>query len=201
MQTDNRITEEANASLPTEFGDFQIAVFKDHSDGGREHVALTNLNKPNHSVLVRIHSCCLTGDVFHSLRCDCQKQLEYALTEIGKKGGMLLYLNQEGRGIGLSAKIKAYSLQEKYGLNTIEANQHLGYFPDAREYQVAALIIKHYNITSVSLLTNNPDKVKGLLNNGIPEVMRVEVPVFSNKYNECYLKVKEQLMGHIFKTV
>ncbi|KIE05396.1 Riboflavin biosynthesis protein RibBA [Candidatus Jidaibacter acanthamoeba] len=192
------VSKEASATLPTEFGNFKISIFKTEIDD-KEHIALTNLKENQSEALVRIHSSCTTGDIFHSLRCDCQKQLEYGLKEIGKNGGVLLYLDQEGRGIGLTSKIKAYLLQEKYNFTTVEANEELGFPVDSREYLIAAQIIKHFGITSVKLLSNNPKKVEGLIRNGVADVERQPVPVFINEHNKAYLETKEKVLGHILK--
>ncbi len=197
------VSEEAFATLPTEYGNFKIRVFKSEIDD-KEHIVLSNLIDQDfpirsESVLVRVHSSCATGDIFHSLRCDCRKQLEYSLKEIGEKGGILLYLDQEGRGIGLTSKIKAYSLQEKFNLNTVEANQELGCPIDSREYFIAAQIIRYFGIKSVKLLTNNPKKVEGLIKNGILDIERCAMPVFVNEINKGYLETKESVLGHILR--
>ena len=161
----NTLIFRSSASLPiAEFGKFIIHVFTDSSDG-KEHIALTSklpfTGSENSSPIVRIHSSCVTGDIFGSLRCDCGKQLEFALKNIGMLGGVLIYLSQEGRGIGLAAKIKAYALQEQ-GLSTSEANIQLGFAPDQRQYHTAAEILKYFKLKKVRLISNNPLKVTAL---------------------------------------
>lgn len=185
-----------SADLPTEkFGEFQIHIFLDNRDG-KEHTVLTSKletlqGKP---ALIRIHSSCLTGDIFSSQRCDCGNQLDFAMREIGAVGGIFIYLNQEGRGIGLSEKIKAYNLQSN-GVDTYHANIELGFDPDLRKYDIAAEILQHFNVHNVKLITNNPDKVSSLQIHGI-EVSRFPSPIFCNKHNEQYLQTKATLFSH-----
>lgn len=183
----------AKATLPTEYGTFQLTVYRDTFDG-REHLALSM--KKKEPVLTRIHSQCMTGDIFHSLKCDCHAQLHESLRLIGKKKeGVLIYLNQEGRGIGLTNKIRAYALQEK-GFDTVEANHQLGFASDERSYRVGADILKHLGISSIRLLTNNPDKTSQLIRHGITikEVLPLEIPPHQLNYD--YLRVKKQKLGH-----
>ncbi|PJB10866.1 MAG: hypothetical protein CO120_02615 [Gammaproteobacteria bacterium CG_4_9_14_3_um_filter_38_9] len=144
---------------------------------------------------MRIHSACLTGDLFGSQRCDCHEQLFHSLDKISKEGGMLIYLNQEGRGIGLLNKIKAYALQES-GMDTVDANVHLGLPIDSREYYLVANILRNKNISRIRLLTNNPEKIDNLKKYGIDEIERVEMPVFLSACNERYLKTKKEKLMH-----
>ena len=185
----------ADAHLPTSHGDFRIRVF--HEENGLDHVALTlgDMEGPD-PLLVRVHSECLTGDAFSSLRCDCGPQLDAGLQEIAERGwGALIYLRQEGRGIGLHAKIQAYHLQDK-GADTLDANLHLGLPGDARDYEIAAEILKSIGATRISLLTNNPDKVKQLQEHGINVVERKSLIVGIGESNKDYLKTKLERMGH-----
>ncbi len=186
----------ARAKLPTRFGDFSILVFKNSLDD-KEHVAVVRGNVNGRSnVPIRVHSECLTGDVFGSLRCDCRDQLEFALKTLGNQdSGVLVYLRQEGRGIGLGNKIRAYSLQEQ-GYDTYEANQHLGFDDDLRDYRVAALIVKALHIHSVELVTNNPQKINGLQENGVTVAQRLPAVMEINPHNEEYLVAKAQKSGH-----
>ncbi len=186
----------ADASLPTEFGKFRIRVFHDQTTN-LDHVALTlgDMIGPD-PVLVRIHSECLTGDAFGSLRCDCGPQLKSAMEMIHQAGwGCVVYLRQEGRGIGLREKIKAYHLQDE-GVDTLDANIMLGHPADARDYRIAAEILKAINITAVSLLTNNPDKVEQMNNLGIDVVDQLPLIVGVGADNVEYLATKAQRMGH-----
>ncbi|MBA45304.1 MAG: GTP cyclohydrolase II [Euryarchaeota archaeon] len=185
----------ADARLPTAHGDFRIRVF--HENNGLDHVALTlgDMEGPD-PVLVRVHSECLTGDAFGSLRCDCGPQLDSALHQISERGwGALIYLRQEGRGIGLHAKIQAYHLQDK-GADTLDANLKLGLPADARNYEIAAEILRSIGVTKISLLSNNPDKVQQLKNHGINVDKRVPLLVGIGDDNREYLKTKLERMGH-----
>ena len=186
----------ADAKLPTDQGDFRIRVFHD-AESGLDHVALTlgEMEGPN-PVLVRVHSECLTGDAFGSLRCDCGPQLNAAIRQIQEVGwGCIVYLRQEGRGIGLHAKIQAYNLQDK-GADTVEANLLLGHPADARDYTIASKIIKAVGIHSVCLLTNNPDKVKQLSLNGTNVSERMPLIVGISDENREYMAIKVDKMGH-----
>lgn len=191
------ITLAAESKLPTEFGDFKIFVFKNYLDH-KEHLAIVKGDVNGlENVLVRVHSECLTGDVFGSKRCDCGEQLHHALRTIEKEGhGVVVYMRQEGRGIGLTNKIKAYALQEQ-GLDTVEANVELGFPPDMREYSLAAQIIRFLGIKSVSLITNNPLKKTSLEHWGITVNKRVPVIVKANNINAGYLQTKKEKMGHL----
>lgn len=184
------------ARLPTVSGEFQIRVFREENSG-LDHVALTlgSMEGPD-PVLVRMHSECLTGDAFSSLRCDCGQQLNSALQAIQEHGwGVLLYLRQEGRGIGLHAKIQAYHLQDK-GADTLDANLMLGLPADARDYRIAARMLESLGISRVSLLTNNPDKVEQLISNDIDVVERRPLVVGVDVNNRSYLATKAERMGH-----
>lgn len=189
----------ACSKLPTKFGDFSIFVFKNEIDH-KEHLAIVKGDVNGQSdVLLRIHSECLTGDVFGSKRCDCGEQLDAALRSIEKEGtGVVVYMRQEGRGIGLTNKIKAYALQEQ-GLDTVEANVELGFPPDMREYSLAAQIIKYLGIKSIRLLTNNLEKRHGLEHWGISVSKRVPLIIPANKINASYLHTKEVKMGHLLE--
>tara|TARA_Y100000766_G_scaffold74752_1_gene63238 strand:- start:4561 stop:5178 length:618 start_codon:yes stop_codon:yes gene_type:complete len=185
----------ADARLPTSHGDFRIRVF--HEDSGLDHVALTlgDMEGPD-PVLVRVHSECLTGDAFGSLRCDCGPQLDSALRQISERGwGALIYLRQEGRGIGLHAKIQAYHLQDQ-GADTLDANLKLGLPGDARNYDIAAQILQSIGVTRISLLSNNPDKVQQLQKHGINVDERMPLLAGIGDDNREYLKTKLERMGH-----
>ncbi|MCR3758766.1 bifunctional 3,4-dihydroxy-2-butanone-4-phosphate synthase/GTP cyclohydrolase II [Clostridium felsineum] len=191
------IKREAEAKLPTKYGEFKIIGYKNLTDN-KENIAIikgdVTLEK---EVLVRVHSKCLTGDVFGSLRCDCGEQLAKSLKAIEKQGvGVVLYLDQEGRDIGLLNKLKAYELQEK-GLDTVEANIKLGFNPDLREYFEAAEILKDLGIKSVKLMTNNPEKINELKKYGIDVTKRVPISTRPIKENEFYLNTKKEKMGHL----
>jgi 3,4-dihydroxy 2-butanone 4-phosphate synthase/GTP cyclohydrolase II len=190
----------AGASLPTSFGDFRI--FGIEGNPGEEAVAIQHgkidrAAKGKKVPLVRVHSQCLTGDVFTSQRCDCRAQLEFSLRKIAKEpSGLLLYLPQEGRGIGLINKLKAYELQDA-GLDTVEANRMLGFKDDARDYEFAAKALKSLGIRSLRLLSNNPDKVKQLEQGGIRVVERVPCRPRTSHHSKSYLRTKKEKMGHI----
>lgn len=196
LSTENLIEDETSAALPLEeYGLFKITIVKEKISG-HEHVVLTNDKiKTNAPPLVRIHSSCITGDLFGSQRCDCNSQLNYALKRISVEGGMIIYLQQEGRGIGLFNKIKAYALQEG-GLDTIEANQQLGLPSDSRSYAIAANILRNKNIEHIRLLTNNPSKINDLEKYGIAHVEREPLPVFCNEHNKNYLRAKKNKLAH-----
>lgn len=187
----------ATSKLPTPWGIFAMHGFED-TETGKEHVALTfgELNADS-AILGRIHSECLTGDALFSLRCDCGFQLQTAMQNIAKQGqGFILYLRQEGRGIGLLNKIRAYELQDG-GANTVEANERLGFAADLRQYDMIKPMLEQINVTKVRLMTNNPRKVKAMENEGIEVVERVPLQVGKNRYNEGYLKTKSTELGHM----
>jgi len=191
------IEEEASAQFPMdEYGVFTISIIKEKFSQ-LEHVVLTkNLTSANQAPLVRIHSSCLTGDLFASQHCDCNKQLHYSLQRISAEGGMLIYLNQEGRGIGLFNKIKAYALQEQ-GYDTVEANKELGLPVDSRKYYMAANILRKYNIDHIRLLTNNPNKIQDLKKYGVNTIERESMPSFQHKHNQFYLETKKCKLNHL----
>lgn len=201
--SDTDIQQVASADFPTRWGTFRIYGFRGHSgsDGDRrveEAVALVTGDVKSSPPLVRIHSQCLTGDVFHSLRCDCRQQLELSLSLIGEEGaGILIYELQEGRGIGLMAKLQAYELQDA-GLDTVEANERLGFKADQRDFTLPGEILKALGVTEVRLLSNNPEKVAALEHAGVRVVERVPCEVTPSPQAEEYLKTKKEKMGHLF---
>lgn len=199
MKNETLILEEARAELPNIYGDgFEVRIFKSLVNG-LEHVALIKGEiSQEDPILVRVHSECMTGDVFGSLRCDCGPQLHKALEMISKEGrGVLLYLRQEGRGIGLVNKIKAYALQEK-GMDTVEANTHLGFKPDQRDYGIGAQILRALNVKKMKLMTNNPSKRVGLKGYGLEVVEQIPLETKPSKENIKYLRTKKEKMGHTF---
>lgn len=193
------VKREVEAKLPTDYGLFTAVAYTNEVDG-KEHMALVKGTiDPSQPTLVRVHSECLTGDVFHSHRCDCGPQLDAALKQIAEHGsGVLLYMRQEGRGIGLINKLKAYVLQEQ-GLDTVDANIQLGFAPDLRDYGIGAQILKDLGVRSIRLLTNNPRKVKGLEGYGLEIVERVPLQMTENEENRRYLRTKKQKLGHLLE--
>ena len=191
------VREAAVANLPTRFGEFVIHIYESAIDPN-DHVALVKGEiDPEKPILVRVHSQCLTGDIFHSLRCDCGDQLEKALQRIKKEGqGVLLYMRQEGRGIGLANKIKAYHLQE-HGKDTVEANEALGFKPDLRDYGIGAQILLDLGVRKIRLMTNNPKKIVGLKGYGLEIVERVPLEATPNPLNIGYLQTKRDKLGHL----
>jgi len=201
IKTEKHVERVAETHIPTPFGDFKLYGYKSLVDQS-EHIALVMGDiKGNNgdSVLVRVHSECLTGDVFHSMRCDCGAQLEKAMEMIADEGrGVVLYLRQEGRGIGLLNKLKAYALQDK-GVDTVEANLRLGFPPDKRDYGLGAQILRDLGLRRIRLLTNNPMKLVGLKGYGLEEVERVPLEIDANEINKPYLETKVRAMGHIIE--
>jgi len=199
----SEVKQIASADFPTRWGVFRIYGFRAQTghDGHRsneEAVALVMGDVHSGPALVRIHSQCLTGDVFHSLRCDCRQQLELSLAMIAEEGaGILIYEQQEGRGIGLMAKLQAYELQDS-GLDTVEANERLGFKADHRDFTLPGEILKALGVTQVRLLSNNPDKVHALERAGVQVVERVPCEVTPSKHAEEYLKTKKEKLGHLF---
>ena len=193
----------ASADFPTRWGKFRIYGFRAESGADQNHeieeaVALVMGDIHSGPPLVRIHSQCLTGDVFHSLRCDCRQQLEMALAMIRDEGaGILIYEQQEGRGIGLMAKLQAYELQDS-GLDTVEANERLGFKADQRDFALPGQILKALGVSRVRLLSNNPDKVEALQRSGVEVVERVPCEVTPSPHAEEYLKTKKEKLGHLF---
>lgn len=200
-QTEKLIKEVVRVDLPTKYGNFKSVLFEDTITKD-VHLAIVKGNvKGKKDVLVRVHSSCETGDIFHSLRCDCGDQLEAALRAIEKAGqGAVLYMHQEGRGIGLANKLKAYHLQEQ-GMDTVEANVALGFAPDLRDYGIGAQILSELGMKSIKLMTNNPRKIVGLEGYGLKISGRVPVEISPTASNKRYLKTKKEKMGHILKSV
>jgi len=198
LRSDELIVEHfATANLPTEFGQFKIVAFTNNRDG-KDHIAIVKGDVEGQKrVLCRIHSECLTGDVFGSQKCDCGPQLHAALAQLEEAGqGIILYMRQEGRGIGLANKVKAYSLQDD-GMDTVEANLHLGFDDDMRDYSIAAKMLEIIAPESIVLMTNNPRKLEGLRQAGIPIDERIPLKITPNPYNEHYLDTKRDKSGHL----
>jgi len=201
MRTEALVRRVASAQLPTDHGEFRAVAFESVLDG-EAHVALVKGDVGDgRNILVRVHSRCLTGDVFHSLRCDCGPQLDAAMRRIENEGrGVILYLNQEGRGIGLANKLRAYELQEQ-GLDTVEANERLGFKPDQRDYGIGVQILKDLGVRSMRLLSNNPRKLVGLEGYGlsVAEWLPLEIP--ASMHTERYLRTKKEKLGHKLRGV
>lgn len=196
LEKESLIEEVVRVDMPTKYGHFELVAFR-QKNTGEQHLALIKGNwKEGDAVLTRVHSSCFTGDILHSLRCDCGEQLQAAMQMVENEGkGCVLYMNQEGRGIGLINKLKAYKLQEE-GKDTVEANLALGFKMDERDYGVGAQILRHLNITKINLMSNNPRKRAGLLGYGIEIVDVVPIEMSPNPYNEKYLQTKRDKLGH-----
>lgn len=199
LEKESLIKRIISVDMPTDYGDFILTAFK-QIDTDQEHLVLQKGTwEPNEPVLVRVHSSCVTGDIFHSLRCDCGEQLAKSMEMIEKEGkGAIIYINQEGRGIGLVNKLKAYKLQEQ-GLDTVEANLQLGFKMDERDYGVGAQIIREIGITKMRLMTNNPTKRAGLIGYGLEIIENIPIVVEPNPHNKKYFDTKRDKMGHEFK--
>ncbi len=199
IQSESLIERGEEVFLPTKHGKFRIIPFRQLSNGN-EHIALVKGEwTPDEPVLVRVHSSCMTGDIFGSMRCECGEQLDYALDMIEREGkGVLVYMQQEGRGIGLMNKIAAYKLQDQ-GLDTIDANLHLGFDADERDYGVGAQILRNLGVAKMRLLTNNPVKRVGLEGFGLEVISTVNIEIEPNEFNQSYLKTKRDRMGHFLK--
>ena len=201
LKTESIVENGVEVDLPTQYGHFHLIPFRQKSNG-LEHIALIKGRfEPDEPILVRVHSSCATGDIFGSMRCECGEQLHKAMQRIEQEGkGVIVYLNQEGRGIGLMEKMKAYKLQED-GLDTVDANLHLGHQADERDYGVGAQILRHLGVTKMRLMTNNPVKRVGLEAYGLTVVENVPIEVAPNPYNEFYMKTKKERMGHVLHNI
>ena len=196
IQNESLIKKEVDIKLPTEIGDFELHAFRQLTNN-QLHLALVKGEwKEDESVMVRVHSSCLTGDIFGSCRCDCGHQLNAAMKMVEKKGkGVIVYMNQEGRGIGLLNKLKAYKLQEQ-GRDTVQANEELGFKADARDYGVGAQILRSLGVKKIKLMSNNPQKRTGLIGYGLEVIENISIEIESNQHNDFYLKTKRDKMGH-----
>ncbi|HEY0066848.1 MAG TPA: GTP cyclohydrolase II, partial [Flavisolibacter sp.] len=196
LKRDSLIEEIVRVDMPTNYGHFKLVAFQE-KNSSNEHLALIKGEwTPDESVMVRVHSSCFTGDILGSLRCDCGEQLHQAMGMVEEEGrGVILYMNQEGRGIGLLNKLKAYRLQEE-GMDTVEANLHLGFQTDQRDYGVGAQILRHLGITKLRIITNNPRKRVGLIGYGLEIVENVPLRISPNPHNERYLRTKRDKLGH-----
>ncbi|HFI4797910.1 GTP cyclohydrolase II [Elizabethkingia anophelis] len=195
------LTIQAQSNIPTDFGMFTVYAFSEHQDDWNPHLVLVSENSDfTKAVNVRFHSECITGEIFHSKKCECGQQLDTAMQYVAENGGMIIYLRQEGRNIGIINKLKAYALQEK-GFDTVEANLKLGLPADGRDFNIAVEILKIMNVKEINLLTNNPDKLKSLENSGIHLKSRIPLEIQSNKVNESYLVKKKDYFGHLLEKV
>ncbi|HRH36806.1 MAG TPA: GTP cyclohydrolase II, partial [Flavobacteriales bacterium] len=199
MRTERLVERQVDVKLPTRYGDFDLIAFQ-QTTTGEEHLALIKGGwEPNEPILVRVHSSCVTGDIFGSCRCDCGPQLHKAMEMIDAAGkGVIVYMQQEGRGIGLLNKLKAYKLQEQ-GADTVEANLMLGFDMDARDYGVGAQILHDLGVRKMRLMSNNPRKRTGLIGYGLEVVENVAIEIAANAHNERYLRTKKEKLGHSLK--
>jgi 3,4-dihydroxy 2-butanone 4-phosphate synthase/GTP cyclohydrolase II len=201
LQTESLVEKGVEVNMPTRYGHFRLIPFLQKSTGQEHIILIKGEIRKDEPVLVRVHSSCITGDIFGSLRCECGEQLHAAMRKIEQEGcGVVLYLNQEGRGIGLMEKMKAYKLQEN-GLDTVDANLHLGHQADERDYGVGAQILRQIGVTRMRLMTNNPVKRVGLEAYGLTVEENISVEVTPNPYNEFYMKTKKERMGHTFRHI
>jgi 3,4-dihydroxy 2-butanone 4-phosphate synthase / GTP cyclohydrolase II len=196
LATESLVEEEVRVEMPTKYGHFELIAFR-QTNNGQQHLALKKGDwEPGEPVLVRVHSSCVTGDILHSMRCDCGEQLQKAMEMVEAAGkGLIIYMNQEGRGIGLLNKLRAYKLQEE-GKDTVEANLALGFKNDERDYGVGAQILRHLGVCKIRLITNNPRKRIGLTGYGLEIVENVAIEIQPNQYNEFYLQTKRDKLGH-----
>jgi 3,4-dihydroxy 2-butanone 4-phosphate synthase/GTP cyclohydrolase II len=198
LSKESIVTRQVEVNMPTKWGDFRLIDYRLETNGQEHLVLVKGTWHKDEPVLVRMHSSCVTGDIFGSCRCDCGPQLQKAMEMIEREGkGVIVYLNQEGRGIGLLNKLKAYKLQEE-GLDTVEANVELGFKVDERDYGVGAQILRDLGIRKIRLMTNNPKKRAGLIGYGLEIVDNIPIIITSNPHNEKYLKTKKDKMGHSF---
>ena len=196
MAQEDYVKEEIRVKMPTGYGEFDLVTFEDTKTNELHHALIKGEWKKDEPILVRVHSSCFTGDILHSMRCDCGEQLNAAMEIVEKEGrGIVLYMNQEGRGIGLLNKLKAYKLQEE-GLDTVEANLKLGFEMDARDYGVGAQILRKLDVSKIRLISNNPKKRAGLLGYGLEIVETVPIEITPNMHNEKYLTTKRDKLGH-----
>ncbi|WBV53515.1 GTP cyclohydrolase II [Chryseobacterium gambrini] len=195
------LTIQAQSNIPTDFGMFTVYAFSEHEEDWNPHLVWVAENTDfSKTVNVRFHSECITGEIFHSKKCECGQQLDAAMKYMSENGGMIIYLRQEGRNIGIINKLRAYALQEK-GFDTVEANLKLGLPADGRNFDVAVEMLKILNVKEINLLTNNPDKLKSLENSGIILNHRVSLEIESNEVNESYLSKKKDYFGHLLEKV
>ena len=195
------LTIQAQSNIPTDFGMFTVYAFSEHEEDWNPHLVWVAENTDfSKTVNVRFHSECITGEIFHSKKCECGQQLDAAMKYMSENGGMIIYLRQEGRNIGIINKLRAYALQEK-GFDTVEANLKLGLPADGRNFDVAVEMLKLLNVKEINLLTNNPDKLKSLKNSGIILHHRVPLEIESNDVNESYLSKKKDYFGHLLEKI
>jgi 3,4-dihydroxy 2-butanone 4-phosphate synthase/GTP cyclohydrolase II len=201
LRHETLVKEVASPRLPTEYGEFRIHAYRSDVTGDENVALVMGTIDPDEPILVRVHSQCLTGDIFGSARCDCGPQLHQALARIGSEGrGIVLYLLQEGRGIGLINKLRAYELQDQ-GKDTVEANEHLGFRPDQRDYGIGAQILRNLGVRKMRLMTNNPSKYIALDGYGLEIVERVQLEVPPTDMSRDYLRTKREKLGHLLKLV